>query len=115
MNYPLLQIGNKRRAKQYWSNIQEVNIATINDRSMTIEQNDLDITKSSSEKRSSSNSKTDSTLSRLGISALVPAVVIQRTGSMSSKLSDKNVQGTLRPRSILSVVEMTVEETQENT
>ena len=102
-------MGKKRREKQYWNNIQEVNIATINDRSMTIEENDTDKTKSSSENRSS-GSKNDSTLSRLGI----PSVVIQRTASISRKGSFNNGQKPLRPRSILSVVELSVEETQEN-
>ena len=77
---------------------------------MTIEESDTDKTKSSSENRSTNDSKNDSTLSRLGI----PSVVIQRTTSFSSKGSFKNGQKPLRPRSILSVVELSVEETQEN-
>ena len=103
-------MGKKRSEKQYWNNIQEVNIATINDRSMTIEENDTDKSKSSAENRSSNSSKNDSTLSRLGI----PSVVIQRTASFSRKGSFKNGQEPLRPRSILSVVELSVEETKEN-
>ena len=103
-------MGNKQREKQYWNNIQEVNDATINDRSMTIERNDIDITKSSTERISGSDGKIDSTLSRLGI----PALVIQRTSSISSSGCLKNGQGPLRPRSIVSVVEMSVEETQDN-
>ena len=77
---------------------------------MTIEENDTDKTKSSSENRPTNDSKNDSTLSRLGI----PSVVIQRTTSFGSKGSLKNGQKPLRPRSILSVVELSVEDTQEN-
>ena len=78
---------------------------------MTIERNDIDVTKSSAEKISTSDGKTDSTLSRLGI----PALVIQRTASIGSKGSIKYGQGPLRPRSIISEVEMSVEEIQDNT
>ena len=82
-----------------------MNIATINDRSLTIEQND--VTKCSSENRSLNNSKTDSTISRLGI----PSLVIMRTASLNSKENIKDRQESLRPKSILSVVELSVEET----
>ena len=72
---------------------------------MTIERNANDFTQSVGE-RLSSNASKGSSLTRLGI----PALIMQRTTSIGSRTESTKSQDTIRPRSILSVVEMSVED-----
>jgi hypothetical protein len=102
----------RRQPKKNWKSIREVPISTINDHSLTIEGNANDFTQNFVE-RISSNESRGSSLARLGI----PALVIQRTTSIgssrdrhSSRTESTKSQDGARPRSILSVVEMSVED-----
>ena len=95
----------RREPKKNWKSIREVPISTINDHSLTIEGNANDFTQNVVE-RISSNESRGSSIARLGI----PALIIQRTTSIGSRTESTKSHDGARPRSILSVVELSVED-----
>ena len=77
---------------------------------MTIEGNANDFTQNFVE-RISTNESRGSSLARLGI----PALIMQRTTSIASRTESTQSHDGARPKSILTIVEMSVEDIQPGT
>ena len=110
----IVQVGQKQKERKYWKSIKEVSVATIQDHSMTIEHAEISRSHTSITSPSAGRKISTSIKDAISTKLEVPSINLQRSATIRRKSENsKTLNETVRPHSILSVVELSVEDTKE--